>query len=116
MALRGDGGCGTGEVDLWGARGRVRVARGKARPGGRRAARARVGGRAARPESVSIVRRRAGAGGGAWAAGRREAADVLRHAHRGPQCTPREDRKSTRLNSSHQIISYAVFCLKKKKK
>src|SRR5258708_27987426 len=31
----------------------------------------------------------------------------------GPQ-TPRVDRKSTRLNSSHQIISYAVFCLKKK--
>src|SRR5258708_10449818 len=29
--------------------------------------------------------------------------------------TPK-DRKSTRLNSSHQIISYAVFCLKKKKK
>src|SRR5258708_11837956 len=27
----------------------------------------------------------------------------------------RKDRKSTRLNSSHQIISYAVFCLKKKK-
>src|SRR5947208_12939220 len=27
----------------------------------------------------------------------------------------RIDRKSTRLNSSHQIISYAVFCLKKKK-
>src|SRR5574341_1628465 len=27
-----------------------------------------------------------------------------------------EDRKSTRLNSSHQLISYAVFCLKKKKK
>src|SRR5258708_10555100 len=27
-----------------------------------------------------------------------------------------EDRKSTRLNSSHQIISYAVFCLKKKQK
>src|SRR5947208_10334364 len=26
----------------------------------------------------------------------------------------KEDRKSTRLNSSHQIISYAVFCLKKK--
>src|SRR5947208_6185154 len=26
------------------------------------------------------------------------------------------DRKSTRLNSSHQIISYAVFCLKKKNK
>src|SRR5438552_12629545 len=29
------------------------------------------------------------------------------------QC-PDKDRKSTRLNSSHQIISYAVFCLKKK--
>src|SRR5690348_17401674 len=29
---------------------------------------------------------------------------------------PREDRKSTRLNSSHPSISYAVFCLKKKKK
>src|SRR5207244_10513650 len=29
---------------------------------------------------------------------------------------PLLDRKSTRLNSSHQIISYAVFCLKKKKK
>src|SRR5258708_27252751 len=28
----------------------------------------------------------------------------------------RRDRKSTRLDSSHQIISYAVFCLKKKKK
>src|SRR5258708_26281922 len=31
-------------------------------------------------------------------------------------CAARQiDRKSTRLNSSHQIISYAVFCLKKKK-
>src|SRR3712207_8051523 len=29
---------------------------------------------------------------------------------------PMEDRKSTRLNSSHANISYAVFCLKKKKK
>src|SRR5258708_30357271 len=34
--------------------------------------------------------------------------------HRLDQCQ-RQDRKSTRLNSSHQIISYAVFCLKKKK-
>src|SRR5258708_18254817 len=34
------------------------------------------------------------------------------HQRRVPS---REDRKSTRLNSSHQIISYAVFCLKKKK-
>src|SRR5690606_41638253 len=30
------------------------------------------------------------------------------------RCEPREDRKSTRLNSSHVKISYAVFCLKKK--
>src|SRR2546426_6622299 len=29
---------------------------------------------------------------------------------------PGPDRKSTRLNSSHLVISYAVFCLKKKKK
>src|SRR2546426_5935840 len=28
---------------------------------------------------------------------------------------PSQDRKSTRLNSSHLVISYAVFCLKKKK-
>src|SRR5258708_32024123 len=33
---------------------------------------------------------------------------------RPPDDTWWEDRKSTRLNSSHQIISYAVFCLKKK--
>src|SRR5438552_1945383 len=46
---------------------------------------------------------------------RREAAHVdanFRNEHGGR----RQDRKSTRLNSSHQIISYAVFCLKKKKK
>src|SRR5256886_7152230 len=30
-------------------------------------------------------------------------------------CPPELDRKSTRLNSSHSQISYAVFCLKKKK-
>src|SRR5258708_25866441 len=35
-------------------------------------------------------------------------------AQRG-RCNPARDRKSTRLNSSHQIISYAVFCLKQKK-
>src|SRR5258708_31524570 len=33
----------------------------------------------------------------------------------GSDISLRQDRKSTRLNSSHQIISYAVFCLKKKK-
>src|SRR5258707_6785213 len=34
--------------------------------------------------------------------------------HHG-RCASRQDRKSTRLNSSHANISYAVFCLKKKK-
>src|SRR2546426_3258157 len=33
-----------------------------------------------------------------------------------PQYIIASDRKSTRLNSSHLVISYAVFCLKKKKK
>src|SRR5438309_5118610 len=33
-----------------------------------------------------------------------------------PPPRPARDRKSTRLNSSHSSISYAVFCLKKKKK
>src|SRR2546429_1731170 len=38
----------------------------------------------------------------------------LRVVHRGVR-TLEQDRKSTRLNSSHGYISYAVFCLKKKK-
>src|SRR3712207_7722552 len=37
------------------------------------------------------------------------------HASSSTMPWPREDRKSTRLNSSHANISYAVFCLKKKK-
>src|SRR5256885_16678337 len=37
-------------------------------------------------------------------------------ARNRPPCARRRDRKSTRLNSSHLVISYAVFCLKKKKK
>src|SRR2546422_6685795 len=36
-------------------------------------------------------------------------------SHRGPPLAATRDRKSTRLNSSHGYISYAVFCLKKKK-
>src|SRR5687768_18324976 len=39
--------------------------------------------------------------------------EQLRHGH---VFIRDEDRKSTRLNSSHGYISYAVFCLKKKKK
>src|SRR5256885_17223128 len=39
-----------------------------------------------------------------------------RHPHGSRRVQPRpQDRKSTRLNSSHLVISYAVFCLKKKK-
>src|SRR5438270_8736245 len=54
-----------------------------------------------------IEMRRDGAAGREIAAGPRE--------NRAP--APRQqDRKSTRLNSSHSQISYAVFCLKKKKK
>src|SRR5256885_13171125 len=34
----------------------------------------------------------------------------------GSNSSAKKDRKSTRLNSSHLVISYAVFCLKKKKK
>src|SRR5207253_9028794 len=37
------------------------------------------------------------------------------HAANPFKARPRPDRKSTRLNSSHVAISYAVFCLKKKK-
>src|SRR5256885_13049858 len=47
-------------------------------------------------------------------AGRAAGPSAGRREDRGPghQCG---DRKSTRLNSSHLVISYAVFCLKKKK-
>src|SRR5256885_11478041 len=43
------------------------------------------------------------------------AAQALTHRRPRSRCTS-IDRKSTRLNSSHLVISYAVFCLKKKKK
>src|SRR5258708_17576306 len=46
--------------------------------------------------------------------GRRRGARLQRTLD--PKQQTRSDRKSTRLNSSHQIISYAVFCLKKKTK
>src|SRR3712207_8161507 len=38
------------------------------------------------------------------------------HGVQGAHIAAERDRKSTRLNSSHANISYAVFCLKKKKK
>src|SRR5438552_8317354 len=44
------------------------------------------------------------------------ALELVREPARFQVIVTNKDRKSTRLNSSHQIISYAVFCLKKKKK
>src|SRR2546429_3287824 len=44
------------------------------------------------------------------------ALDTAKTAVQALQLGAAEDRKSTRLNSSHGYISYAVFCLKKKKK
>src|SRR3712207_8070887 len=55
-------------------------------------------------------RARAPRGGGVVRVGAVAAADQARLAARGRA----RDRKSTRLNSSHANISYAVFCLKKK--
>src|SRR3712207_6961568 len=43
-----------------------------------------------------------------------EAGDLAGGVHAGQRLAGRLDRKSTRLNSSHANISYAVFCLKKK--
>src|SRR2546429_1072924 len=48
--------------------------------------------------------------------GTQELREQLREARRARQERGVRDRKSTRLNSSHGYISYAVFCLKKKKK
>src|SRR5437879_8481196 len=42
--------------------------------------------------------------------------EVIRRDRYSQDLKVRQDRKSTRLNSSHRCISYAVFCLKKKKK
>src|SRR5688572_32308807 len=50
------------------------------------------------------------------AAGHTIGAHTWSHAHLASKKITEQDRKSTRLNSSHSQISYAVFCLKKKKK
>src|SRR5258708_23928986 len=46
---------------------------------------------------------------------RKDRLEELAHRLTATYKVSTRDRKSTRLNSSHQIISYAVFCLKKKK-
>src|SRR2546426_7752863 len=73
--------------------------------------RARPGARPGEREAASFER-----------AGARERHLRSWHGGGGLECDPdrghrpdRGDRKSTRLNSSHLVISYAVFCLKKKK-
>src|SRR5438034_111751 len=54
-------------------------------------------------------------GSGPGAEERRAIAVVVIGGHMTTTAMARRDRKSTRLNSSHTVISYAVFCLKKKK-
>src|SRR5256885_6982846 len=79
---------------------------------------------------TTLFRSRAGFGGGGGtairSAGRRASGAALGFAPRrdGAACASRgrdahaapSDRESTRLNSSHLVISYGVFCLKKKKR
>src|SRR2546430_9526258 len=73
---------------------------------------------------TTLFRSSAGTGRAAVATGRLLGLDGHDHTHPRPERThgvvlpvepDPQDRKSTRLNSSHSQISYAVFCLKKKK-
>src|SRR2546429_6633799 len=67
-----------------------------------------------RADAAHLFRRRVLLGDAAAAVG---AAGVVRQSHPAHgERIPVRDRKSTRLNSSHGYISYAVFCLKKKKR
>src|SRR5437762_4504710 len=52
----------------------------------------------------------------AWSGGQAGSLAYLIASQGSGIISSRTDRKSTRLNSSHRCISYAVFCLKKKKK
>src|SRR2546429_5479358 len=65
---------------------------------------------AVRPDAIDALRRQA------WPGNVRELANVVERAVLLGRGAALGDRKSTRLNSSHGYISYAVFCLKKKKK
>src|SRR5258707_8541583 len=75
---------------------------------------ARHGGRTRPGAAPRVPARARAAGRGSRQAFRRRRLD--RRARHAVQRAARGDRKSTRLNSSHANISYAVFCLKKKKK
>src|SRR2546427_5095818 len=68
--------------------------------------------------SAGARRRRCRAAGGLGSRGRGSLPEKTRNIgrHHPDRHRSHGDRKSTRLNSSHSQISYAVFCLKKKKK
>src|SRR5258708_27641414 len=89
---------------LWRETGVPTLCRFCARWGGRNPERSRRGSEAERQENKKLNRYRQYARAAPKAGGA------------GLEETGKGDRKSTRLNSSHQIISYAVFCLKKKTK
>src|SRR5688572_31046747 len=65
------------------------------------------------PISTELLLRTGGLGG-AHGLGELDLVAALGHLLDGGDLRAPEDRKSTRLNSSHSQISYAVFCLKKK--
>src|SRR5207247_7062245 len=71
-------------------------------------------------QPVLLLEQRHVASPGARVGHRRQGGPVAARAWERERCVVRQpstqDRKSTRLNSSHEWISYAVFCLKKKKK
>src|SRR3712207_7865965 len=69
-----------------------------------------------RSQRNELVRERQDQGILPEALGRDKVTESRRERLRGMEDRKRKDRKSTRLNSSHANISYAVFCLKKKKK
>src|SRR5690625_7544929 len=66
--------------------------------------------------SSDLRRTRPASSGGAGGGPVRAAAGTCRSRPGGSLGATGRDRKSTRLNSSHVAISYAVFCLKKKRK
>src|SRR3712207_7147224 len=74
-----------------------------------------ISGAAALPAELPLLPRRLRAGRRAARAGAQPAPGRPAAARRRPPRGAAADRKSTRLNSSHANISYAVFCLKKKK-
>src|SRR5688572_31080438 len=66
--------------------------------------------------AAAVCDRRLGARSGGSGQRHRHGARLRVSRDGGAADLPRRDRKSTRLNSSHSQISYAVFCLKKKNK